>query len=237
MNELSDSLCMDLILYGIETMTYILDSSGKGSIIIKTILLEDFEHRLENIIKKMDLVYCPSTNSFHSILEIDILDKSITIDENKKYNPESVKNSILVSGVNVGIIDKSFMETVNDLIDTNKNGFGEIYGNYIMYKAYVSHIIYEIILSYIMESPETFIPYINSNEDFAYITLSINMNSWWDQIANKRAEKIRDTTSLEEKYTILWIRPTIAVKPDMSFKISNIALVDMAPILLNNGAE
>lgn len=237
MNELTDALCMDLVMYGMETMTHILNVPCANSIVVNSLFLKLFTEKLENRIKEMNLVYCPSSNSFHPVLEIDIPDKSITISEDEPYDSESVRKSILMSGMEVGTIDESFVKTVNDLIDNGENSFEEVYGNYIMYKAYVSHVIYDLIIGFVIKYPETTIPFIDPYEDLSYITLSINLNSWWDSIANKKTEKIRDLTSTEEKYIIPWIRPTIVVRPDMSFRFSNITLVDMAPIFLKNGTE
>lgn len=237
MGELKDSLCIDLVMRGVETVKQILDMSGNNSIVIKSLIIKDFITILEEWIKKMNVVYCPSSNSFHQIMNIDILDKSIEIFEDEEYETEKIRECIIRDGLLLDVLSVDFVKTINDLINNDGDRTSQIYGNYLAYKAFVSFNVYHIITKYVIENPKSMIPFIDPDDDFGYITLSINLNSWWDSIANKNSEKIRDTTSIEERYIIPWLRPIIITRPNLSFRIFRIGIVDMAPLLLNEGAE
>lgn len=228
MEGLRDTLATDILVYTLETVQNIINAPGDNSIILKTMMLKHFCDNLEERIKQIDLVYCPSSNTFHGIIGVNANEASITINENHRYKHENVRETILNVGEEMGMIHPDLMSWMKASIEYGFGTFRQVYADYMMYKLYYSHVIYDLLLGFVFDSVGITLPFINPNDPDAYIFLSLNMNSWWDSIANHSAEKIKDELTGEIK--IPWIKPTIAVKPNLSFKFSDINIIDMSPV-------
>lgn len=228
MEGIKDTLATDLLKWTMDTISGILNSPGDNSIIIKSMMMNSFSTQLEERMKEINLVYTPSTNTFCGILEVDVANYSITIDENRQYAHTHIRDQILSSGEKFGIISSDLSGWMRD---TNNCEFGcsrQIYADYMMYKLYVSHIFYDLLLGFVFETPGITIPYINPHDPDAYVFLSLNMNRWWDSIANRHIEKLCQSDTGDTM--IPWIKPTIIVRPDLSFKFYDINIIDMTPV-------
>ena len=103
MEGLRDTLATDILVYTLETVQNIINAPGDNSIILKTMMLKHFCDNLEERIKQIDLVYCPSSNTFHGIIGVNANDASITINENHRYKHENVRETILNVGEEMGM--------------------------------------------------------------------------------------------------------------------------------------
>lgn len=228
MNGLTDTLGIDLITNALNTMGSVVSAAGDNSIILRSMCIESFIERMENSVKRFNLVYCQSTNSYHKILSLNTAKSELTIDESDEYDMDTVRKTILYSGKHNDLYNEAFREQLKSGFTCGYGSFGQIYADYLMYKSWLSIILYDVLLGVIFDSPGIFIPFIIPNDPDAYIFLSMNLNSWWNGIANMHSQQIKNNET--DRVIIPWIRPIIAARKDMKFRFYDVKIVDMFPI-------
>lgn len=236
MNGLTDTLCMDLITNALNTMGTVVSAVGDNSIVMRSMCMSAFVERMEDTVKRFNLVYCQSSNSYHKILCLDTAKSELIIDESDKYDINEVRRTICYKGLRHNdLYNKDFIDQLNSGFDCEYGSFEQVYADFLMYRAFLSVVLYDTLLSIIFESPGVFIPFINPDDPEAYIFLSMNLNSWWNGIANMHVQPL---TNNETGRTIIpWIRPNIVTRKDMKFRFYDVKIVDMFPVFKDHLEE
>lgn len=236
MNILGDDIGLKLGTNTLSTMAHILNM-GVDSIIERCFFMNKFGDTLEETISMLNLVFCGSSNSFYPLKEVSLVDNIFSPDiDEYPFDGAEVRENICIEACDKNVFSTSFVDTIFELGE-NSDAYSETYANYLMYKAYMTYNMYGLVIDFVMEFDDRIIPYIKKDDNFSYIPFSLSLNSWWDNICNREVQKIKNSEGAKREFTVPWIKPIIAVSPNLDYVASDIRLVDMAPILFNEDNE
>lgn len=226
--NLKESVTIDLIVRAYELIDDLIKDNPLLTDDEKKNLMQRFESELKHHVSRLNIAWVPNTLSFHPILDIDAKNRTITVDTDNPYDATNVRFELIDWG-NKYFRDNLLL-TINHLferrsIDSNITTLLD----YILFMSYIGAVTFNFILSFLLYDARLL--QLNTIDSMAYIFLSYQVNLFWNHIVNKNSITIMH----EDGYQIIpWIKPTIAVHPDLRILIRHIDINDMSSILITN---
>lgn len=227
--NLKETATIDLIMRAYDVIDDLIKVNPSLTDNEKKDIMDSFESKFNSYISMLNIAWMPTSNTFRPILDVNTKNKNITIDSENPYNQIIVAHNILEWGN--GFFSRKLLDTLDSLVYNLRDdpiSNEAILSNYLIYMSYMGDALFDFILEFLFHDVEKTLPWINPNDSMAYIFLSYLLNSSWNHVVNRDAICIVDLDNIKT----LWLKPTIAVYPDLKIVVKNLDLVDMSSVLM-----